>query len=105
MVITTTGIQLFQILKEKLGEKEAEALVSFVDSKLKENNEANLNVLATKEDIAKLTLSTKEDITKLDLKISEVKADMIKWMFIFWTGSILTTLGGMFAFLKVFLDK
>ncbi len=78
MVITTTGIQLFQILKEKLGEKEAEALVSFVDSKLKENNEANLNVLATKEDIAKLTLSTKEDITKLDLKISEVKADMIK---------------------------
>ncbi len=116
MVITTTDIQLFQILKEKLGDKEAEALVGFVDSKLKENNEANLKVLATKEDIAKLavstkediaklTVSTKEDIAKLDLKISETKADMIKWMFIFWTGSILTTLGGMFAFLKVFLDK
>lgn len=127
MVITTTDIQLFQILKEKLGEKEAEALVGFVDSKLKENNEANLKVLATKEDIAKLTvstreeiaklsvstkediakltMSTKEDTAKLDLKISETKADMIKWMFIFWTGSILTTLGGLFAFLKIFLDK
>lgn len=105
MVITTTDIQLFQILKEKLGEKEAEALVNFVDSKLKENNEANLKVLATKEDIAKLTMSTKEDTAKLDLKISESKADMIKWMFIFWTGSILTTLGGLFAFLKIFLDK
>lgn len=131
MVITTTDIQLFQILKEKLGEKEAEALVNFVDSKLKENNEANLKVLATKEDIAKLAVSTKEDIAKLaastkediaKLTVSakedivrlegrmeklnaETKADMIKWMFIFWIGSILTTLGGMFAFLKVFLDK
>lgn len=102
-------------------------MVGFVDSKLKENNEANLKVLATREDIAKLTASTKEDIAKstastkeditkltvstkedtarLELKISESKADMIKWMFIFWTGSILTTLGGLFAFLKIFLSK
>ena len=98
MNITTTDIQLFQILKQKIGEQEAEALVSFVDSKLKENNEANLKVLATKEDIAKLK-------GELETKIAEAKADTIKWMFIFWTGSILTTLGGMFAFLKVFLDK
>jgi hypothetical protein len=62
-----------------------------VDSKLKENNESNLKVLATKEDIAKLE-------GRLEVKIAEVKADMIKLMFIFWTGSILTTLGGMFAF-------
>jgi hypothetical protein len=27
-------IQLFQILKQKLGEKEAEALVTFVDAKI-----------------------------------------------------------------------
>jgi cytochrome c biogenesis factor len=96
--ITTTDIQLFQILKQKLGEKEAEALVGFVDSKLRENNEANLKILATKEDIAKLK-------GELETKIAEAKADTIKWMFIFWTGSILTTLGGMFAFLKVFLSK
>ena len=98
MVITTTGIQLFQILKQKIGEQEAEALVSFVDSKIRENNEANLKTLATKEDIAKLD-------GKLEKLIAETKAEMIKWMFIFWTGSILTTLGGMFAFLKVFLSK
>jgi cytochrome c biogenesis factor len=96
--ISTSDIQLFQILKQKLGDKEAEALVSFVDSKLKENNESNLKVLATKEDIAKLE-------GRLEVKIAEVKADMIKLMFIFWTGSILTTLGGMFAFLKIFLQK
>jgi len=96
--ITTTDIQLFQILKQKIGEKEAEALVGFVDSKLRESNEGNLKTLATKEDIAKLK-------GELETKIAEAKADTIKWMFIFWTGSILTTLGGMFAFLKVFLDK
>lgn len=98
MNITTTDIQLFQILKQKIGEKEAEALVGFVDSKLRENNEGNSKVLATKEDIAKLK-------GELETKIAEAKADTIKWMFIFSIGSILTTLGGMFAFLKVFLDK
>jgi len=38
MLITTTDIQLFQILKQGLGEKEAESLVGFVDSPIKENN-------------------------------------------------------------------
>ena len=31
MVINMSDIQLFQILKQKLGDTEAEALVSFVD--------------------------------------------------------------------------
>ena len=35
MIITTSDIQLFQILKLKMGEKEAEALVTFVDNKIK----------------------------------------------------------------------
>jgi hypothetical protein len=54
MVITTTDIQLFQILKQRIGEKEAESLVAFVDTKIKENNETNLKILATKEDLLKL---------------------------------------------------
>ncbi len=74
MVLTMTDIQLFQILKQKLGEKEAEALVTFVDSKLKENNEANLKVVATREDVVRL----KGD---LETKISETKSDIIRWVF------------------------
>jgi len=70
MVITTTDIQLFQIPREKLGDKEAEALVGFVDSKIKESNGQNLKIVATKEDIA------------------NSKAEMIKWMFIFRVGTI-----------------
>ena len=82
MVISTTDIQLFQILRQKLGEKEAEALVSFVDSKLKDNNETNLKILATKE-----------DISKLETKIAERKTDTIKWVFSFFIAVILAVIG------------
>ena len=75
MTITTTDIQLFQILKEKLGEKEAEALVTFVDSKIKDANEHNTKVLATKEDLA------------------IAKADMIKWFFAFFMALAIMIIG------------
>lgn len=64
MLKNITDIQLFQILKEKIGEKEAKALVKFVDFKLKENNENNLKILATKADI----VNVKEDIARPDVK-------------------------------------
>lgn len=71
-MIVATDLQLFKILKERLGENEAEALVSFVDTKLKDNNDINAKILATKEDIA---------VTKT--LIANTKAELIKWMFIF----------------------
>ena len=86
MELNVTSLQLFQILKEKLGEKEAEALVGFVDAKLKENNENNLKILATKEDLAKLE-------GKLDTKISEVKVEIIKCMFGFFVAMMLAIIG------------
>ena len=82
MELHISTIQLFQILKEKLGDKEAEALVSFVDAKLKENNENNLKILATKEDFA-----------KLDTKISEVKVEILKWVFSFFVALMLAIIG------------
>ena len=78
----TSEIQLFQILKQKLGEKEAEALVEFVDSKLKENNESNLKVLATREDIANLR-------GEMKVEIANTKADLpARAGFIFWIGQL-----------------
>ena len=69
-------------MRQKLGEKEAEALVSFVDSKLKDNNETNLKILATKE-----------DISKLETKIAERKTDTIKWVFSFFIAVMLAVIG------------
>ena len=82
MELSMTDIQLFQILKQKIGEKEAEALVAFVDSKLKESNESNLKILATKEDIANLRSEIKES-----------KIDVIKWVFAFFVTMMLAIIG------------
>jgi hypothetical protein len=84
-MIVTSELQLFQIIKQKLGDSEAEALVTFVDAKIKDANEQNLKVLATKEDIA------------------NSRADMIKWMFIFWLGSISVLSGIMIALFNAYI--
>jgi hypothetical protein len=51
------------------------------------------------------TLATKDDLAqvKYDLKkhMGEIKADTIKWMFIFWAGQA----GAMLAILVLFLKK
>lgn len=69
MVINMSDIQLFQILKQKIGEQEAEALVSFVDGKIKDNNEINLNIL-----------STKEDLLQLEIRLKDKLSDQFKWV-------------------------
>jgi len=92
MIMQMTDIQLFQIQRQKLGEKEAEALVQFVDGKLKENNDQNLKVAATKEDIAILRGDMKAD-----------KAKIIKWMFVFIMGLLISLSGIMIAILHAYL--
>ena len=64
-----SDIQLFQIIKQKLGDKEAEALVSFVDGKIKDNNTLNLNIL-----------STKEDLLQLEIRLKDKLSDQFKWV-------------------------
>ncbi|TCO30980.1 hypothetical protein EV200_101426 [Pedobacter psychrotolerans] len=52
--MSVTEIQLFQILKAKLGEHEAEQLVSFVKAEVKSEFNNKREILATKEDIANM---------------------------------------------------
>lgn len=49
--MSVTEIQLFQILKAKLGEQEAEQLVSFVKAEVKSEFDNKREILATKSDI------------------------------------------------------
>jgi hypothetical protein len=84
------GIKLFQILKTRVGEPEAEALINFVDTSLKDNNkeiyEMNLRTFATKEELAKVE-------GRLETKIAEVKSDVIRWTFAFFVTMMLAILG------------
>ena len=88
--MSVTEIQLFQILKAKLGEQEAEQLVSFISSEVKTELANKKDILATKADIA----DTKEEL-------ANTKAEIIKWMFIFWIGQIAVTVG----FILLFINK
>jgi len=65
--MSVTEIQLFQILKMKLGEREAEELVSFVKEEVKSEFDNIRETLATKEDIA----NTKEYILQLKSELSK----------------------------------
>lgn len=78
----TTDIQLYEILRQKLGNQEAEALVGFVDAKLKEADERNFKNLATKE-----------DVKNLEVKIAEAKTETIRWVVTFLVPIVLAILG------------
>ena len=49
--MSVSEIRLYQILKERLGEKEAEELVFFVSSEVKNEFDSRKEIFATKEDL------------------------------------------------------
>ena len=61
------------MLSEKIGKETAENLTTYIENKVKEEMEQATKILATKEQLA------------------EVKADIIKQMFLFWIGQIAAT--------------
>ena len=76
-------IELYEILKSKLGEKEARTLVEYIETKVEKKLDEKKDILATKVDLANL------------------KADIIKWMFLFWIGQ----LASLIAILQMFFKK
>ncbi|UKT62363.1 hypothetical protein [Pedobacter mucosus] len=69
--MSVTEIQLFKILKAKLGGQEAEDLISFVKEEVRVEFENKREILATKEDIG----NTKEYIL-------QIKSDLSKSIYI-----------------------
>ncbi|QEC54024.1 hypothetical protein EDD80_11483 [Anseongella ginsenosidimutans] len=54
MIATTREIQLFQALKNKLGENEAETMVGYLKDEMKQQLDFRKEIYATKEDLEKL---------------------------------------------------
>ena len=94
-------IELYEILKTKLGEKEAKTLVEYIETKVDKRLEEKKDVLATKLDIANLEIATKQEIANLEVKIEKTKSDIIKWMFLFWIGQ----LASLIAILQIFFRR
>jgi hypothetical protein len=80
--MTVTAIDLYNILRSKIGEIEAKSLVEFVESNVDQKLEDKKDIIATKSDL------------------QAIKAEMIKWMFIFWVGQISVNIALIILFLK-----
>ena len=94
-----SDIKLFNLLKTKLGEAEAQQLVEYihveVDSSVEEKHQIK-NIVNLHNELYK-DFAIKEDV--VSLKIAKTKNKLIIWTFIFWA----THLSAIFALLIFFM--
>ena len=106
-------ITLYNTLKQSIGEEQAQVVVEGMKTQVREALENSKSVLATKEDLFSLRSELKEDINNLrselkedinglrveiasvradtaalEIKMEKMRADLIKWMFIFWVSQL-----------------
>jgi len=111
--------RLYTLLSDKLGNDTTEAMFKYIDNKTERSVEATIKTLATKDDIAgihqnfndkidglmvemaKVKFDLLHEISNVRKESSDSKADMIKWVFIFWAGQI----GGILAIIIMLLKK
>ena len=77
--MVVSEIRLYELLKTRIGNQEAEAFIEILEQKVDKKFEEAKETLATKTDIANLRAELKAEIVG-------TKAELIKWMFIFWIG-------------------
>ena len=73
-----------------LGKDTAENLTTFIEEKIKCEVDTKTSILATKEDVA-----------RAETKIETSKAELLRWMFVFWIGQM----AAMFTLILLFLKK
>ncbi|WP_353686706.1 hypothetical protein [Thermodesulfovibrio sp. 3462-1] len=114
LTMPVTEIEIYDALRNKIGEESAKTLLEFIDLRVEKEFERKKDLLATKQDIVELRSATKQDIAELrnatkqdiaelraevkqdiaelkaelEVKIEKVKTTLIKWMFIFWAGQV-----------------
>ena len=87
-MIAVSSIQLYDLLRIKIGETEAKTLTEYIEVKVKDSFEQEKNNLASKEDVYVL----KKDIAQLRIEIANSKSELLKWMIVmfapFYVGMI-----------------
>ena len=73
--MSTLDLKVYEIFKNKLGEKEAEIIIEYFEAKAEAKYQEKKETLATKEDL------------------SQAKVDLIKWMVGFWVVQMAAIIG------------
>lgn len=58
------------------------------------------NQFESLKDHIDIKFATKEELAHVGTKIERSKSEMVKWMFLFWIGQVVTTFGFILLFLK-----
>ena len=98
-----------KILRAKLGDDGAEALIQFFNEAQNANSQKEeiIEIVEEKferrlsEELVKLRVEMTEMKSELSNEMANIRADVIKWMFIFWVGQI----GVFVGILLVFFNK
>jgi len=83
----TNTLKVFETLRSVFDEKQATKIAEAVETALETSDTTLLEKVATKTDLA------------------ETKAEIIKWMFIFWVGQFASIVGVLTAILFAFFRK
>ncbi len=90
-------LALFNLARKHFhSEEDATIFISEIEKLVESKVEQKKDILATKTDISLL----KEDIANLRVEMKDQKAELIKWMFIFWIGQLAGTIGIILLFVK-----
>jgi uncharacterized protein YaaN involved in tellurite resistance len=112
---TSDGLKkdIIEILEEKFEKRlsvelvnlKSELMEKISDSSVELNERINATESRLSERITKLEVQLNERITtgdeKLRVEIANSKAEIIKWMFLFWIGNVITIIGGIIGILKI----
>lgn len=90
-------LELYEKLKPRLGEVEARSLLEYLEPTVEQR-------AATKADLQQVAADLREElhrkINRVRQAMQAMKAELIKWPFVFWAGTIAALSGIMFTLLR-----
>ena len=108
-------LKIYENLSQRFEKEEAKVIIEAIEESLEVYREHEKEFLVTKEEfkeeMAKVNQRITDEVAKLDKRITDevaglkveiatTRAELIRWMFIFWVGQIGVLIGILFAFFK-----
>ncbi|MCI0471704.1 MAG: hypothetical protein L0Y73_08610 [Candidatus Aminicenantes bacterium] len=88
-------------LTERIADSEKKMIERIADSETRLSERISNLEVRMEQKIGNLGTRQDEKIATLTEKMIENKAEILKWMFIFWLGNIITIIGGIVGILKI----
>jgi len=81
-LLAISTIELYNLLRNKIGEKEAEAIAQYITVQVDEKIAEKKYISATKDDIYQLKIEIGKLREEMRVEMKEQKAELLKWMIV-----------------------